>query len=280
MILIADSGSTKTSWILIDEKGQEGPWETIGLNPFFHNLDSIKGEVIQHLLPHLDESPEMIYFYGSGCKSSENKATMKKALESVFPNVQAEVDHDLSGAAHALCQNNAGIVCILGTGSNSCVYDGQTITDQHASLGFVLGDEGSGAVLGTWIVRDYLYRRLPEDLQQAFEESNPMDFQDIIKRVYMSPYPNRFLAKFSRFIHEHRNHPYISDRLTSHFQEFLKRNVVSYRKPNLKAHFMGSIAFYFQEEIQKICAEEGIKVGEISQDALSGLIQYHRNLLR
>ena len=278
-ILVADSGSTKTSWVLMDSLKEEGPWETIGLNPYFHTGESIRSEITQHLLPYIEESPEAIYFYGAGCKSPENQKTMKEALEESFPGSVAYIDHDLAGAAHSLCQDEEGIACILGTGSNSCFYDGQKILENNSSLGFVLGDEGSGAVMGSWIMKEFLYGRLPAELQHAFEESHPVEFHDVLKRVYMQPFPNRYLAKFARFVHENRKHEFISTYLDEQFRIFLQRNVLDYDRPKVKASFMGSIAFYFQDELLKLSKEMGIGVGEISQEAISGLIRYHRNLL-
>jgi hypothetical protein len=223
-------------------------------------------------------TPGSIYFYGSGCKAEENRSLITSILHRYFPDSVVNVEHDLTGAARSLAQNKPAIICILGTGSNSCLYDGKGIVDNMISLGSVLGDEGSGAVMRKELLQKYLYRKLPEELNQAFEKSLDMDPYELLNHVYMKPYPNRFLAKFTRFIHDHRDHPFIRPLLLSQLGSFMQRNILEYDRPDLEVHFLGSIAYYFEAEIREIANQERIRLGNISQEALTGLIRYHREI--
>ena len=279
MLLIADSGSTKTTWVLINEDRSFGPWETIGLNPFFHDEQSISGEIEKHLLPKIKEEVKKVSFYGSGCYNPENSKKIRNALQNVFPDSHIDVDHDLLGASRSLCLDQPGIVCILGTGSSSCLYNGTEIIQNQTSLGYILGDEGSGAVMGMNLIKAYLYKKLPRELSLAFESIYPMDLFEILNHVYMKPFPNRFLAKFAKFLYDHKDHDYVHEMILSHFSPFLKRNVIDYNRSDVSTHFLGSIAFHFKDFLSEACDNAGIITGNITDNPIPGLTQYHRRLL-
>lgn len=274
MILIADSGSTKTDWCLTTEEGKESHlFTTQGINPYHQSEQEITDALhdMKGLLP--TEKIEAVYFYGAGC-TAEKSPVVCKALQKTFPHVPVvEAASDMLGAARSLCGHRPGIVCIIGTGSNSCYYDGKCITHNTPPLGYILGDEGSGAALGKRLVSDCLKRQLPEETCKQFSTYCGLSLSEIIDRVYRRPMPNRFLAECSRFLHEHRKEESIHQLLTSCFADFFRRNVLAYPKGEL--FFTGSIACYYAEELKEAATTFHLQIASIRQRPIEGLITFH-----
>lgn len=265
MTLIADSGSTKTSWRL---NGQ--PIETIGLNPVRDSESHIR-QVLQ-ALPNAPVS--RIFFYGAGC-ISPFKQSIAQALADKFPGAAIEVESDMLGAARALCGHSEGLVGILGTGSNTCHYDGTAITRNISPLGYILGDEGSGAVLGRRLVGDLLKEQMPERLKTEFLEQYQLTPTEIIENVYRRPLPNQFLASLVPFLQLHRQEEAIHDLLVDEFGRFFRRNVALYHRPDLPLHLVGGIAATFQTEIQEAATALHFLIGRILKAPIDALVQYH-----
>lgn len=273
MILIADSGSTKTDWILDSPKGR-CDFQTIGLNPYF--VDSSRTtEVVKKALEGA-ETVSRVYFYGAGCSNPESCDIIARGIRGVTPNAKIEVEHDLLGAARATCLGKEGIACILGTGSNSCLFDGSRITDNVKALGHVLGDEGSGSYMGKELIRRYYYRELDEDLNTALGKE--LEGVDVLDATLKQVHPNRFLASFGEFISTHVDHPQIQDLVLSAFGDFLDRHVFKYEgHQQLPVHFVGGIAFGFSDLLTKACLSRNLKIGTVLKRPIEGLIKYHLN---
>ncbi|MCL3782047.1 ATPase [Prolixibacteraceae bacterium JC049] len=273
MILIAESGSTKTDWVLLDNGKLVDQQQSAGINPFFQSVEAIS-DTISFLkeFKHI----ESIFFYGAGCANEEKNQIIQQAFATIFPHTNCSVASDLLAAARALCGNQQGIACIMGTGSNSCFYDGENITQNVSPLGFILGDEGSGAVLGKKIMADILKNQASKEIIEAFWKAYDFQPHDIINKVYREPFPNRFLAKFTRFLKEHIENPYIETLIVNSFCEFIERNIKQY--PNFQnetIHFTGSIAFHFLDQLKQVAAQFNLKIGNVLQSPLQGLIDYH-----
>lgn len=280
-ILIADSGSTKTDWILTTAENSILEVETMGINPVRDSQDAIFNIIKNHLAPQLPQEFQVcqIYFYGAGCI-----APYKKIIAEVLANVFGSdtgiaVESDLLGAARALCGNQAGIACILGTGSNSCLYDGKEIVCNTSPLGYILGDEGSGAFLGKTLVGNILKKIFSQKLQDSFFEQFNLTPSIIINKVYREPMPNRFLASLVPFLIEHREEPEIHDMLVWAFRQFFVRNVKAYGHPEMDINCVGSIAFFFKNEITDAAAKEGLKMGKIIQKPAHNIADFHRKSL-
>ncbi|WP_192822983.1 N-acetylglucosamine kinase [Rufibacter sp. LB8] len=278
MILIADSGSTKTSWRQIETEGIMGQADTIGFNPYYQNTDQIAQTLRENLLPQLNGfRPHEIYFYGAGCSAKEKKDIVAQALSQLFPGSDIHVHHDLEAAAHALCGHEAGIACILGTGSNSCLYDGEKIVENLPNLGFILGDEGSGGYMGKRIVQAYLNLELPQDLHQAFVDRYQTDRDEIIDNVYSKPYPNRYMAGFAKFLYDNRTHPFIYQMIYRCLADFFEKNIIRYPDyQNKETHFVGSIAFHFSDILRTVARQYNVRLGTILENPIAGLSQYHQ----
>lgn len=282
MILIADSGSTKTDWRLLNKEGEIAQVKTVGFNPDYQNSQGIYDELKKSLLPQLEgKMPEKVYFYGAGVSTPKKIKEVSDALQLTFPAAELAVEHDMLGAALGLSGNEAGLPCILGTGCNSCVFDGQKITANVPSLGFWLGDEGSGGYLGRQLVILYMNKELPADLQTAFAEQFPnANYAEIMEHVYRKPYPNRYLASFATFIAPRHQHPYLVNLLREAFRLFFKRQLGTYPEhKTLPAHFIGSVAFYNSEILREVAAEFGVTIGRIHRSPMEGLLHYHLQLL-
>jgi glucosamine kinase len=277
MILIADGGSTKTDWRLLKEGREYKQIQTTGFNPYLVNTAEIEEILWKELQPYIDnKGVNKIYYYGAGCSTATKNQSVESAFESVFPNARISVDHDLIGAARASCKNEPGIAAILGTGSNSCLYDGKRITDQIFSLGFFFGDEGSGAFLGKNLISAFLHNELPADLSAKLVSEYPMSKESILDAIYNKPAPSRFLASFSTFINENRNHPFILNLIHDNFRQFFKYQVCCYpQHKEVPINFVGSIAFHYQDILQQVGNEFGIKVGKVIQAPIEGLVEYH-----
>lgn len=280
MMLIADSGSTKTDWCVILDNTPIKRIGTKGLNPFFQSEEKIQHELTHSLLPQLPEGTiDSVYFYGAGC-TPEKAPTLRRAIADSLPVVgNIKAYSDMLAAARGLCGREAGIACILGTGSNSCFYDGKEIVNHISPLGFILGDEGSGAVLGKLLVGDILKNQLSPAIKEAFLKQFDLTVPEIIDRVYRQPFPNRFLASLSPFIAQHLEEPGIRQLVLGSFIAFLRRNVMQYDYTQYPAHFIGSVAHCYKEILQEAAQETGIRIGKILQSPMEGLIQYHSDPL-
>ena len=280
-ILIADSGSTKTDWILTTAENSILEVETLGINPVRDSRDAIFDIIKNHLASQLPEEykVDQIFFYGAGCIDPYKK-NIAEVLISIFgSDTRIAVESDLLGAARALCGNKAGIACILGTGSNSCLYDGKEIISNTSPLGYILGDEGSGAFLGKTLVGNILKKIFSRKLQDCFFKKYDLTPSIIINKVYREPMPNRFLASLVPFLAEHREEPEIHDMLIGAFRLFFVRNVKAYGHPEMEINCVGSIAFYFNDEITDAAAKEGLKMGKILQKPAQELAFFHRKTL-
>lgn len=278
MILIADSGSTKTHWCLLTASGQMSEFTMDGINPFYQTVDAIKNSVSNQLLPQMGPllwagKITRVFFYGAGC-TPEKSPQMQVALQSVFRGAVVEVYSDMVGAARALLQHSPGVACILGTGSNSCLYDGERFTKNVPALGFILGDEGSGAVLGKRLVADLLKNQLSEELKQLFLDEQHTSQAEIIDRVYRQPFPNRYLASLSKFCAAHLDNALIYDLVYDHFRIFVQRILLQY--PRVPVGFVGSIAYYYQDVLRKVLADNHIEMAQILASPMPGLVEYHR----
>ena len=277
MILIADSGSTKTDWAVVDHGEILQRIFTKGTNPFFQTEEEICLEIQDNLIPHLNgERLDAVYFYGAGCGFPDKIEMVRRAITrhlKVFGPV--EVSTDMLAAARALCGHASGIACILGTGANSCYYDGRQIVQNVSPLGFILGDEGSGAYLGKLLVGDLLKNQMGAKLKEEFLAKYDLTPAEIIDRVYRKPFPNRFLASLSPFLNEHITEPCVKNLVLNAFKSFLKRNVMQYDYQGQKVHFIGSIAFYYKEVLAEAITEMGLELGTILKSPMDGLVTYH-----
>ena len=277
-ILIADSGSTKTDWICLtgDDESTQIEVQTVGLNPFHVSDNEIRGVLTHDVLPQLgDSNVEAVYFYGSGVRP-EVEGRVEGLLRESFPDAKTVQAHsDLLGACRALCGDEAGIACILGTGANSCVYDGKKIVHNTPALGYILGDEGSRAVLGKHLLHDLYTGVLPLNLRLTFEKEMGLELSEIINKVYREPQANRFLASLSEFIHRHLDEEGIRQMVYNTFSDFINYHVSRYGRHDLPLSFVGSIAFYYQEQLQLIVQMLGYQMGTILKSPLQGLVAYH-----
>ncbi|MBN2636361.1 MAG: ATPase [Prolixibacteraceae bacterium] len=279
MILIADSGSTKTTWCLINKKGSPAFFSTSGINPFFRTSDDIVDELKSSLIPKLNYSRiEKIYFYGAGIINDAKKNVIRAALKQLFPATFIEINSDLLAAAHATLGNNKGITCILGTGSNSGLYDGNSIIEHIPPLGFILGDEGSGAVLGKKLIADYLKGVMPENLSKQFKMQYNSPYPVFMESVYKKEKPNQYLAQFVPFINMNISEIYCNKLVENSFVEFVERNISQYTNYNShKICFVGSVAYHFQDQLKNVFKKQHLQLGEIEKDPINGLLRFYQN---
>ncbi len=279
MLLIADSGSTKTSWRLIKSETNIVSASTIGYSPQYISTEALQVDLEKSLLPQIAEYQSEvtnIYFYGTGCSTPRTKGIIHAGLQPVFPQAEIIIDHDLTAAAKALCGTKPGIACILGTGANSCAYDGEKIIDNVPSVGFVLGDEGSGGYMGRKLIRAYFYRELPQDLAHHFNETYHLTRDEMLRQVYKEPQPNRYLAQFSKFVHDHQAHPYFKVFIEQAFTDFFNSMVLKYKNVHqLPIHFIGSIAVHFKKQLSLVLEKHNLEMGQILQEPTEALVQYH-----
>ena len=274
-ILLADSGSTKTDWLLFKGRSELKRIQTQGINPFM--LESNEIEVIlRNDLLQENINPDAIFFYGAGC-CGDQSSLVQDVLHTVFSNSSIQVDSDLLGAARSVCGKEPGIACILGTGSNSCYYDGSKIVENVSPLGYILGDEGSGAVMGKLLLGNILKHQLPQEIEDKFFRKYKINPHEIIKKVYKESFPNRFLASFAPFIGENRNNYAIHRLIIEEFERFFRRNIDQYHRPTFPVNFVGSIAFYLRVELQEVAMRLGYRIGRIYRSPLDGLMKFYQN---
>lgn len=277
MKLIIDCGSTKADWVLLKETEVLIKFKTEGFNPNYTEKEAIMNIILNEttykdFMQYVTE----IYFYGSGCGNVDNCNKIKEILSSIFINARIEVTHDMMAACRAILGNNNGIACILGTGSNSCRYDGTFITEQAVSLGYLLGDEGSGSHIGKLILRDYFYNKMPEDLSQKFKSEFNINVIEVLKNIYHESQVSRYLASFSKFAYINKEHKYINDLCTRCFDEFIDNFIDIYEcARETEIGFVGSIAYYFHDIIKQRLEIKGLRLGNVEKEPINGLVKYH-----
>lgn len=277
MKLLADSGSTKTHWCLMTESGQCSEFFTDGINPFFQTCDAMKNSIRQQLLPQMAHLMWVgpvteIYFFGAGC-TPEKSPYVEEALRACFKHAETvEVQSDMVGAARALLGHSEGVACILGTGANSCLFDGEKIVKNVPALGFILGDEGSGAVLGRRLVSDLLKNQLSDELKEKFLAQYSTSQAEIIENVYRKPFPNRYLAQFAKFCSENIADEKIHRLVYNHFDYFVKRILTQY--PKMPVGFVGSIAYYFRDILAEVMKDNGMEMGTVLQSPMEGMKEH------
>lgn len=277
MILIADSGSTKTDWVLCDKDTVVTRVRTQGFNPTLQESEAIHDILSQELAGKIDtEAPNAIYFYGAGCAYDEANKRIRNALEKIFTTKNIEINSDLLAAARAMCGHDEGIACILGTGSNSCLFDGEKITENTPSLGYILGDEGSGAFLGRQLISNCLKRQLSDTICDKFLKQYNLSIATILESVYHRPLPNRYLAGFVPFLAENRKNSEIHSLLIHCFRLFFQRNTMVYRRSWLPIHIVGGVGLAFANELKETAESLGLSIGNIVESPMNGLIEYHK----
>ncbi len=276
--LIADSGATKAEWCLLNN-GKKKTIFTQGISPYFLNTEQIISLLTKELIPKIKNvSIDEVYYYGTGCANPENAKSVKKAIHKTIPGAKKiEVTHDLMAAARALCGKEKGIACILGTGSNSCFYNGKKIVKNSPGLGYVLGDEGSGAYLGKKVIQYYLYNTFDEELKGRFENTYSTSSVEILENVYKKPLPNRYLAGFTKFLADNRGHYMIENIIEDGLNDFFFSHLCKYRETwTLPISFAGSVAFGFKDVLQQLCDSYEFELGKILKNPMDGLVAYHK----
>jgi N-acetylglucosamine kinase-like BadF-type ATPase len=277
MILIADSGSTKCDWLLVDKDESFYHFNTIGFNPYFHDQLFISSVLNQH--KELSESSpyiKNIFFYGAGCSSGELNVVVNEALKSVFINAHVHVEHDMVAAAYATYSGQPCISCILGTGSNSCFFDGNEVSEKLPALGYILGDEGSGSYYGKKLLTMFLYNQLPEHLARELKKEYYLSKDVIVENVYMKPHANVYLASFMKFLSQHKNDNFVREMVYEGMFHFLRNHVCCfYQYKEVPVHFVGSVAWHFQDVLYQAAEDIGIRVGKIVRKPIENLAKYH-----
>ena len=277
MILIADSGGTKVDWCLIDGAKVVRRVKSPGMNAMMLSREEMAEMIKKEVAPHIPEAAEVtkIYFYGAGCLGPTIDKVAEALVES-FPNAKPEVNSDLLAAARSLCGDRPGIACIMGTGSNTCFYDGEKIVKNVPALGYILGDEGSGAVLGRLLISDVFKNQLPEELAEKFKKQYNLDIPTVVQKVYREPFANKFLASVTPFLLENIEEPAIHRLVLNSFKSFFTRNIMQYADyRNLRVNVTGSIAWYYRDVLREAAEAVDCTLGEITAAPMEGLIEYH-----
>lgn len=291
MQLIVDSGSTKTEWILLNGNENQTRFLTAGFNPNYSDIQDFENllssvetqcfaspnDALHNIETQDIASLQKIHYFGTGCGNEQNCQLIKKVLQRHFPQAEIEVTHDMMAAARAVLGHKKGIACILGTGSNSCLYDGENITEKAVSLGYLVGDEGSGCHIGKEVIRSYFYGFMPEALCQKFNETNHLELKDFIDKTYHQLQPSRYLASFAEFAGEHQDEPFMHDLVYGCFEAFIKAFVLRFEHcKSMEISFVGSIAFYFQDILKECLQDHGLTMGDVKQAPADGLIAYYQ----
>jgi glucosamine kinase len=278
MQLIADSGATKTTWCLTGVRSKK-IIHTQGLSPYYFTADQIAETLINELLPSLKgKEITEVFYYGTGCATAPMQQIVKRGIKKAMPGtVKIAVESDLTGAARALCGHQKGVACILGTGSNSCVFNGKKITKNNPAPGYVLGDEGSGAYLGKKVLQHFIYQTFDEDLMHRFKERFQTDYREILDHVYKQPLPNRYMAGFTIFLSENRGHYMVENILEDGLGDFFITHLFKYTETwSNPIHFCGSIAWHFRDKLVELCEGFQLSLGKILQAPIDGLIEFHK----
>lgn len=276
MILIADSGSTKTDWRGVDSNGIITSFQTIGFNPYHIAEKAILTELSSSKLNGIQQEVEQVIFYGAGCSSLEKSNEIKLALQQFFLNAKVEVNHDLLAAARALCGHEKGMVAILGTGSNTCLFDGENIVKNVSSLGYILGDEGSGSYIGKKFISALFTNELSDEMMNKYKISFSFDLNDVLDAVYKKPLPNRFLAQFAPFVFEQKSVPEIASIIDVCFTAFFEKHICKYENyQQYPLNIVGSVGFIFKDEIEKVAARYHVKLGKVIKQPIEELVRFH-----
>lgn len=278
MVAIVDSGSTKSDWVILDDfKKVFLKTETIGFNPNFISRELITPEIQKNSnLISVKNSITKVFFYGSGCGVEKNRQTIETELKKVFHKAEIIVKEDLMAAAYAAYKGKPAIVCILGTGSNSCYFDGKDVKIELPSLGFLMGDEGSGSAIGKQLVRRYFMKKLPADLHHEFESDYKLTIEDALKNMYHAPRPNAYLADFNKFVVERKDHPYFVNMISEEMKGFFEYQVMPYQEANdAEINFIGSIAYYYENILRSVAEQLNLNVGHVVQKPIESLVDYH-----
>jgi len=278
--VIVDSGSTKSDWVFLSQDGRQ-QFNTKGLNPVFHDAETIENEVRSNqALLTISNSVDEVWFYGAGCSSDERNEIVRSGLRNVFLGAQIYVSHDLLACAYATYEGSPTISCILGTGSNACLFDGKELSQVTPSLGYILGDEGSGSYFGKQLVSSFLYGRFPDDLNTSFKKWQNISKEEVITKVYREPNANAYLASFMEFAVKESSHPFIREMMFEGFKVFNEIHVCSFKNySKLKTSYVGSIAYLFAGDLQRACKATDVSIGQIIQKPIEGLIEFHQTYL-
>lgn len=278
LFLIADSGSTKTEWALINKENTLLKFESKGINPYFLNEKQIEHLLYEEVLPYLKKYSNLIqavYFYGAGCSNKENNLKLKHSIRNILNIEEIHIWHDILGAARATCQREKGIAGILGTGSNACVYNGLTIINTAPSYGYLFGDYGSGANIGKLFIQAYCDNELPKELSNEFEKAN-YNAEKILEGVYKNPMPSRFLASLFPFIIQHKKHPFVQQLIDYSLSKYFEKQLLPIVSEKYPLSFVGSVAFILSDELKNIAQQYEFQIKNIIKNPLDGLIQYHQ----
>lgn len=279
MIVIADMGSTKTDWSFAEGSTVIKNIQTRGFNPYLYSTEEIIAILTEDFKGHDLSGVHELYFYGAGCSNEEKCKSIENAVQPFFPKTIIEVDHDLIASARALCGKSPGIACILGTGSNSCMYDGTYVIANNTSLGYLLGDEGSGCHMGKELVKAYYYNELPKDMALKFEKTYNISRDQLLDDIYAHDSPNSYLASYAKFLIENKENSVIKQIIVDSFDEFFKRHIYKYDSyQKIPVNFVGSIAFYFKEILQEVAKKHGATVGLVIKQPVGKLIEYHKDM--
>jgi len=276
MKIIADSGSTKTHWVIVSNDGEQSSLFSQGLNPYFVDSKDIE-QIVKIAFKDFDcKQVSGLIFYGAGCSLADKCTLIHGAFSAVFINADIQVHSDLLAAARALFADTAGVACILGTGSNATVYDGEAFLDRIKSMGYLIGDEGSGSYIGKQILQSYLRGLMPEDLKKAFESTYKIEIPKLLDRLYKQAFPNRYLASFAAFASDHAQHGFIRNIVRSSFQDFIQFQLKTLRfKIELPIGFVGSVAYYFQDILKDELEASAFVCGHIIKEPIHNLVKYH-----
>ncbi|MBE0651219.1 MAG: hypothetical protein IH595_10305 [Bacteroidales bacterium] len=280
MKLIIDSGSTKTEWAVLNGNHVVESFITKGFNPYYTKPEDIEKSIKVALPESMNLLKiKQLYFFGTGCSTKENCHLITSILNQFFPDAVISVYHDLQGAAVALLKNKKGIACILGTGSNSCLWDGNEVAENVPSLGYLLGDEGSAVYLGKLLLKNILGGKADKEITQSFYEYAGMSFADVLHQIYKDPNANRWIAGLAPFVTEHIKHPQIKEIARKSFRDFIENQISAYTGyKSLEISFLGSVAFHLQDVLVEVMQESGLKTGVIMKSPMEGLIDYYRNI--
>lgn len=282
MIVIVDGGSTKCDWVLLNDAGEfHSKTQTIGFNPNIIDVEKVPTELEKNneLKDH-KYTIKHVFFYGSGCGVEENRKKVENALKKFFVHANVSAKEDLIAAAYSAYTGKPAIVCILGTGSNSCFFDGKDIRLELPSLGFLIGDDGSGCALGKIILKNYFMKKLPPDLHEEFEKTYNLGIDELIRNMYHNPRANAYLADFSKFIIDRKEHPFLQHLVFNELKNFLDFQVLPYEESKTcEINFIGSIAYYYEDILRAAAAEYHLNIGKIVQKPIESLVEYHRNYI-
>ena len=278
MIVIADSGTTKTTWQFVDKDGFNQRFNTIGFNPYYQDTDSVYSNIVSGLIPNMDLSRPLtnIYFYGAGCEQLDKREQIAIALRKAFPKADVWVNHDLLAAARALFGDEPGLACISGTGSNTCMYDGNDITRNVHSLGLFLGDEGSGGYKGKLLIQAYIREYLPTHLRVKFEEDYTDRTAEILDSVYIKDFPSRYLASYVPFLVKNIADPFIKNLVKQSFKDMFDNSIVRYANyKEVPIGFIGSVGYYNREILEEVAHSYGATISKIIRSPMDALAEYH-----